>query len=235
MSFYSQIDDTKKLTSTDWCISQINTGRKWGGHIVIVVEGIKDDQLFTRVYDIKASVSAIANNSLQNMIGNAQGYITAIDENELNDAEARYLRDKASKTIWCVGAAHADRMMASIAIDKRRVDPITLEFKPVYKEVKRLGEQLAKMKDNDADRQQKVAQLVERITVLNEIAARSPFQYQAAGSKRMSSLGGNGADNCVTWSERHLREAGIRPTRALTDSIKALPDPHGKQTSCIIL
>jgi hypothetical protein len=55
-----------------------------------------------------------------------------------------------------------------------------------------------------------------------------PFKYQTAGSYRLSILGGNGGDSCITWLEKKLAIGGINvgsATRPI-DSSKASPGSH---------
>jgi hypothetical protein len=58
-----------------------------------------------------------------------------------------------------------------------------------------------------------------------------PFKYQTAGSNRLSILGGNGGDSCVTWAESQLVIANIGNSFILADLIKAIPQLH---TECVI-
>jgi hypothetical protein len=58
------------------------------------------------------------------------------------------------------------------------------------------------------------------------------FPFQTAGCKRLSILGGNGADNCVTWAEKYLAIARIGNEEIKTDKVKASPAIH---VTCVIL
>lgn len=57
----------------------------------------------------------------------------------------------------------------------------------------------------------------------------SPFKYQTAGSRRWFGFGGNGGDNCLTWTQRELIQANILTEGEavkVIDIVKAPPNLH---------
>lgn len=88
----------------------------------------------------------------------------------------------------------------------------------------------------DPENVQRMIESIKNAQTLTEQANANneepPFKYQTAGSGRFSWLGGNGGNNCTTWAEEQLAQAGIGNGSILADLIKAMPELHAD--GCVV-
>lgn len=237
MSFISCVDSEKSYNSDRWCLSIINLPcGSCGGCAALVVEGVDSRGKFFREYKIRVGILSVPKgiaDVVQRILRNPQGYVTAIEESS-EPPEDSY-SSCSSKTTWeNIPNAGVDLMMQSIKKEKELIDPISHDFSDIYREINNIAHQLDIATDiaekNGLQRQQEA-----KIKELDAIIVSSPMKFQLAGAKRASSSGGNGAENCVNWVERHLNEAGIKTQRAFTDLVFSLPSVHANQSKCVLL
>jgi len=116
-------------------LSVLNTGNKFSGHSVLVVEGIEGDKLFVGQYDITATIAppaagdakqdgqatgVINQASIENNF-NVKGHINKIRCYESENYSIDYSKF-SSKSYRYVPASAAKRMISSIKSDAKRID-----------------------------------------------------------------------------------------------------------------
>lgn len=127
--FTSRINSKHEFNENFWLISVVNTGNRFKGHSVLVVEGItkiSDDnasffnqQLFVGRYDITAELYEQQDSSI-----NLKGYINEVRIKEGSTYEAVLTRDYgqfSSKTHPPVEYIKVQKMLESIHADKKKV------------------------------------------------------------------------------------------------------------------
>jgi len=196
----SKVNPEYDFDNQRYVVHLINTGDALGGHLVILVEGLKNDgSLFVRQFDIRARErTETTQDTLQSTLGNTQGYISAILTHKQYRPGFNYSQKSHSPQPWYATPEAVKRMRTSIK-DKQRQLNDALDENGKLKEGK-----------------------------------EPPFKWQMAGSRRWWGLGGNGGDNCVTWSQRELIEANImKPEEAAKkiDLVKAPPEAHARKAA----
>jgi len=177
----SIINNEFEYDEQTWIVTVLNTGSKFGGHSIIVVEGLKTNSIHNRVenfigqYDIKFTKYAIQDSSF-----NTKGYVSSVDIFE-NTKSERHYGDHTAKS-YCVDAGKAQEMILSIKKDQDKIH------------------QLNAMITNGSVAQDAIDSVF--------IKQYGFLEYQLIGKSSVLADEGAG-DNCAGWTLAKLAVAGI--------------------------
>ena len=254
--YFSKLNPNLRFRKTLWVVTLVNTGQGTadlvGSHAAIVVEGIRDDYWFVCLYDIMASVFKQQVPG-QAIVGNLAGYITRVRvvkrtrlyQNEQEVPSDLYTVKGENRTLdltfpGCSKKGHRAfpknvlKLIEDVcAFEEKIKGTLKLWEDDFFRIIPEIPDgELVTSWEDIFDKKNRVIRDMK--TVCDALNLPELPRYQVAGKHRAEALGGNGGDNCVTWAEERLKEAGIINTdRHSTDSIKAVPLLH--TSTCVLL
>ncbi|MDX2165061.1 MAG: Ulp1 family isopeptidase [Gammaproteobacteria bacterium] len=212
VSRMSVVNKSFSFNTTRWVVSKLNwiggTTGTFGGHMVIVVEGLIRDpinfhalKLFVGQYEISALPFDESNalfNYIPDELKNRKGIIDNIKVFEGNE----YTVNEKINTIQRYSSCSSKSAYRTPAQVRRMIDSIKID-----------------------------QQVTQEARAKNPWVYEDFIPYQSAGSHRFNAK--DEGENCVTWVESKLALAGLTDGDKKLDSIKALPEKH--VSSCLTM